>query len=81
MDTALAETLKHNNASVYEGLGLLTLSQYLISSQFFFFINFKVCVYDGARSFLDNRLIGGDVVNLTRWPPFTRRKIPGTHFC
>jgi hypothetical protein len=31
---------------------------------------------------LDNRLtIGGEVVSLTRRPPFTRRKIPGTHFC
>jgi hypothetical protein len=32
--------------------------------------------------FLDNRLInGGEVVSLTRRPPFTPRKIPGTHFC
>jgi hypothetical protein len=32
--------------------------------------------------FLDNRLTdGGEVVSLTRWPPFTARKIPGTHFC
>jgi hypothetical protein len=31
---------------------------------------------------LDNRLTdGGKVVRLTRWPPFSRRKIPGTHFC
>jgi hypothetical protein len=32
--------------------------------------------------FLDNRLIdGGEVVSLTRLPPFTPRKIPSTHFC
>jgi hypothetical protein len=32
--------------------------------------------------FLDNRLTdGGKVVSLTRRPPFTPRKIPGTHFC
>jgi hypothetical protein len=32
--------------------------------------------------FLDNRLInGGEVVKLTRQPPFTTRKFPGTHFC
>jgi hypothetical protein len=32
--------------------------------------------------FLDNRLTDGDeVVSLTRRPPFTLRKIPGTHFC
>jgi hypothetical protein len=31
---------------------------------------------------LDNRLTdGGEVVGLTRWPLFTLRKIPGTHFC
>jgi hypothetical protein len=31
--------------------------------------------------FLDNRLTdGGDVVSLTRRPPFTPRKIPGTRF-
>jgi hypothetical protein len=32
--------------------------------------------------FLDNRLTyGGETVSLTRRPPFTLRKIPGTHFC
>jgi hypothetical protein len=32
--------------------------------------------------FLDDRLTdGGEVVSLTRWPIFTSRKIPGTHFC
>jgi hypothetical protein len=32
--------------------------------------------------FLDNRLTdGGEVVNLTHWPPITLRKTPGTHFC
>jgi hypothetical protein len=31
---------------------------------------------------LDNRLTDGDeVVSLTPRPPFTHRKIPGTHFC
>jgi hypothetical protein len=32
--------------------------------------------------FLDNRLTdGGEVVSPTRRPPFTPKKIPGTHFC
>jgi hypothetical protein len=32
--------------------------------------------------FLNNRLTdGGEVVGLTRRPPFFPRKIPGTHFC
>jgi hypothetical protein len=32
--------------------------------------------------FLANRLTdGGEVVSLTRRPPFTSRKIPGTYFC
>jgi hypothetical protein len=32
--------------------------------------------------FLDNLLTdAGEVVNLNRWPPFTTRKIPDTHFC
>jgi hypothetical protein len=32
--------------------------------------------------FLDNRLTdSGEVVSPTRRPPFTPRKIPGTHFC
>jgi hypothetical protein len=32
--------------------------------------------------FLDNRLKdGGEVVSLTRRPPFTPSKFPGTHFC
>jgi hypothetical protein len=32
--------------------------------------------------FLYNRLTdGGEVVSLTRRPPFNPRKIPGTHFC
>jgi hypothetical protein len=30
---------------------------------------------------LDNRLTDGGEVSLTRRPPFTLRKIPGTHFC
>jgi hypothetical protein len=40
--------------------------------------------YETSRlpHFLDSRLTdGGEVVSLTRRPPFTRRKIPGTHFC
>jgi hypothetical protein len=32
--------------------------------------------------FLDSLLTDGDkVVSLTRRPPFTPRKLPGTHFC
>jgi hypothetical protein len=32
--------------------------------------------------FPDSRLTdGGEVVSLKRRPPFTPRKIPGTHFC
>jgi hypothetical protein len=32
--------------------------------------------------FVDNRLTdAGEIVSLTRQPPFTPRKIPGTHFC
>jgi hypothetical protein len=35
----------------------------------------------GPPHFLDNRLTdGGEVVSLMRRPPFTPRKIPGTHF-
>jgi hypothetical protein len=30
---------------------------------------------------LDNQLMDGEVVSLMQWPPFTPRKIPGTHFC
>jgi hypothetical protein len=30
---------------------------------------------------LDSRLTVGGEVSLTRRPPFTPRKIPGTHFC
>jgi hypothetical protein len=40
--------------------------------------------YETSRipHFLDNLLTdGGDVVNLMHRPPFTSRKIPGTHFC
>jgi hypothetical protein len=36
----------------------------------------------GSHIFLDNRFTdGGEVVSLMRRPPFTPRKIPGTHFC
>jgi hypothetical protein len=40
--------------------------------------------YETSRltHFVDNQLIvGGEVVSLRRRPPFTPRKIPGTHFC
>jgi hypothetical protein len=40
--------------------------------------------YETSRlpHFLDNQLTdGGDVVSLTLRPPYTPRKIPGTHFC
>jgi hypothetical protein len=30
---------------------------------------------------LDDRFIDGNAVSLTRGPPFTTRKIPGTDFC
>jgi hypothetical protein len=34
------------------------------------------------QHFRDSRFIdGGEVVSLTRWPPFTPRKIPDTNFC
>jgi hypothetical protein len=40
------------------------------------------CETSRLPHFLDNRLTdGGEVVRLTRRPPFTPRKIPGTHFC
>jgi hypothetical protein len=39
------------------------------------------CESSGLPHFLDNRLTdGGEVVSLTRWPPFTRRNITGPHF-
>jgi hypothetical protein len=40
--------------------------------------------YETSRlpHFLNNRLTDdGEVLSLTHWPPFTPRKIPGTHFC
>jgi hypothetical protein len=38
------------------------------------------CEMSRLPHFLDNRLTdGGEVVSLTRRPPFTSRKIPGTH--
>jgi hypothetical protein len=40
------------------------------------------CEMSRIPHFLDNQLTdGGEVVSLTRRPPFTPRKIPGTHFC
>jgi hypothetical protein len=42
----------------------------------------KACETSRFPHFLDNRLTDdGEVVSLTRRPPFTARKIPGTHFC
>jgi hypothetical protein len=39
------------------------------------------CETSRLPHFLDNRLTdGGKVVSLTRWPLFTPRKFPGTHF-
>jgi hypothetical protein len=36
----------------------------------------------GSHISLDNQLTdGGEIVSLTRRPPFNARKIPGTHFC
>jgi hypothetical protein len=41
----------------------------------------EVCEASRLPRFLDNQLTdGGEVVSLTRRPPFTPRKIPGTHF-
>jgi hypothetical protein len=40
------------------------------------------CETSRLPHFLESRLIdGGEVVSLTRRPPFTPRKIPDTHFC
>jgi hypothetical protein len=40
------------------------------------------CETSRLPHFLDSRLVdGGEVVSLTRRPPFTPRKIPGTHLC
>jgi hypothetical protein len=40
------------------------------------------CETSRLQHFLDNRLTdGGEVLSLTRWPPFTPRKISGTDFC
>jgi hypothetical protein len=40
------------------------------------------CEKSRLPNFLDNRLAdGGEVVSVTRRPPITPRKIPGTHFC
>jgi hypothetical protein len=42
----------------------------------------QVCETSWLPHFLENRLTDDSkVVNLTRRPPFTPRKIPGTHFC
>jgi hypothetical protein len=42
----------------------------------------KDCDTSRLLHFLDNRLTDGcKIVSLTRRPPFTRKKIPGTHFC
>jgi hypothetical protein len=40
------------------------------------------CETSRLPHFLDNQLTdGGEVVSLKHWPPFTLRKIPGTHSC
>jgi hypothetical protein len=40
------------------------------------------CETSRLPHFLDNQPTnGGEVISLTRRPPFTLRKIPGTHFC
>jgi hypothetical protein len=40
------------------------------------------CETSRLPHFLDNRLTdGGEVVSLTRRPPFNPWRIPGTHFC
>jgi hypothetical protein len=40
------------------------------------------CETSRLPHFLDNRFTdGGEVVSLTRRPPVTPWKIPGTHFC
>jgi hypothetical protein len=40
------------------------------------------CETSRLPHFPDNRLAdGGEIVSLKRWPPFTPRKIPRTHFC
>jgi hypothetical protein len=40
------------------------------------------CEPSALLHFLENRLTdGGEVVSLIRRPPFTPRKILGTHFC
>jgi hypothetical protein len=40
------------------------------------------CERSRLPHFLDSRLTdGGEVVTLTRRPPFTPGKIPGTHLC
>jgi hypothetical protein len=42
----------------------------------------KCCEMSRIPHFLDRQLTdGSEVVRLTRWLPFTSRKIPGTHFC
>jgi hypothetical protein len=42
----------------------------------------EVCRKSRLPHSLDSRLADvGEVVSLTRRPPFTPRKIPGTHFC
>jgi hypothetical protein len=41
-----------------------------------------VCETSVLPHFLDSRLTNsGEVVSLAHRPPFTPRKIPGTHFC
>jgi hypothetical protein len=39
------------------------------------------CETSRLLHFLHNRFTDGSEVSFTLWPTFTRRKIPGTHFC
>jgi hypothetical protein len=40
------------------------------------------CETSRLPHFPDNRITdGGEVAILTRWPPFTPKRIYGTHFC
>jgi hypothetical protein len=39
------------------------------------------CKTSRCPHFVGNRHTDGGEVSLTRRPPLTRRKIPGTHFC
>jgi hypothetical protein len=56
-----------------------------------FFFNFEACIVSLSLNILrvkaKSKMVKGkgkdvgEVISLTRRPPFTPRKIPGTHFC